>query len=123
MAPQTWTALSQSGVTEESEVTLSFTFAAPSEAGADALVAYLRLETNYDVDPDHGLVVPGPGGKTAWSVVGRTHSMTLTAEALSAWVEWMVAAGAEYGECRFEGWGAEVVPRRPAVNDPGAQSG
>ncbi len=104
MTPQTWSVLVEHGVDSDTELRLDFTFDAPTEAAAEALVAFLRLETDYEVDVDFERI----GDARTWSVVGVTHPTSLTQQILEDWVRWMVAAGAEYGGCRFDGWGASV---------------
>lgn len=108
MTPQTWAALRGHGIDEGAPIVLDFTFDAPCEEAADELVAFLRLETDYEVDADHGPI--DSTGATRWSVVGSSHPTAVSESILTAWVEWMVAAGAEYGACRFDGWGASQGP-------------
>lgn len=102
MVPQTWAVLGEHGIDADSEIQLDFFFDAPSEAAAVELIAFLRLETDYDVDVDF----TGQGETRAWQVVGSTHPTTLSKEILQDWVRWMIAAGAQYGACQFDGWGA-----------------
>lgn len=105
MAPQTWAVLVEHGVDSDVELELDFSFAAPDERAAEELVAYLRLETDYDVDVDFERV----GGEVRdWAVVGSTHPTTFTEQIVVDWVRWMISVGAEYGGCQFEGWGAGV---------------
>ena len=106
MTPQTWAALQSHGIEEHSLLVLDFAFHAPTEQAADQLVAYLRLETDYEVDADHGPIENED--VVRWSVVGTTHPTAVSGQILTAWVEWMVAVGAQYGACRFDGWGAHA---------------
>lgn len=106
MVPQTWSALQAHGVTKATELQLDFTFIAPGEVAADALVAFLRLETDYEVDADFD--GRGAPETRAWSVVGSTHPTAVSQQILQDWVRWMVAAGVQYGGCRFDGFGASV---------------
>lgn len=107
MAPQTWSVLTEHGIDSDTPLRLDFAFHAPDEASAEALVAFLRLETDYDVDTDFDKT--GPPELRTWTVVGVTHPATFTRPVLEDWVRWMVAAGVEYGACRFDGWGASVA--------------
>jgi hypothetical protein len=96
MNEQTWAALQGLGLTAESEVRLDFFYEAPSRGAADELAAFLRQETDYDVSA------------TDESVAGRTQPTTVDLAKLNQWVEWMLAAGAEKGRCKFDGWGTQV---------------
>lgn len=106
MNPRTWAALQEHGVDEATELRLDFFYAAPDEAAAASLAAFLRDETDYDVTVD--AVKKGMLSRKQWSVGGSTQPTRLSAEILDQWVEWMVAAGAQAGECVFDGWGAQV---------------
>jgi hypothetical protein len=105
MTPQTWAALQAHGVTEETELRLDFQFVAPREHAADELIAYLRLETDYDIELDW---TEDDGEERRWLVVGATHPAALSQTIIEDWVRWMVSAGAHYGQCRFDGWGASA---------------
>ena len=96
MNTQTWAVLRERGVTEASELHLDFAYDAPSLAAAEQLAAFLRAETDYDVNADAG------------SVTGTTRSTTLSQTILDEWVEWMVLAGYENGRCKFDGWGTAL---------------
>lgn len=96
MNRETWKALVQNGVTEDTELRLDFFYDAPGGANAAALVQFLRQETDYDVEARSG------------RVVGSTRSTTVSPEILDEWVSWMVAAGHGYVRCRFDGWGAAI---------------
>jgi regulator of RNase E activity RraB len=87
---------------DEDELRLGFIYLAPGEAEGGSLVAFLRAETDYEVE----LHEQGTGGSsgTTWLVVGATQPAYLTLEILDEWVEWMVAAGASAGPCAFDGW-------------------
>ena len=63
---------------------------------AERLATFLRDQTDYDVRA------------TSDSVSGTTQPTTVDLDVLNQWVGWMVAAGAEYGGCEFDGWGAEA---------------
>ncbi|MDO9352954.1 MAG: ribonuclease E inhibitor RraB [Solirubrobacteraceae bacterium] len=104
MTPQTWAVLQEHGVDSDTELKLDFFYDAPTEERATELVAFLRLETDYEVDVDFAQSAE----RRTWSVVGTTHPTAVTKEILQEWVRWMIAAGAEYGECRFDGWGASL---------------
>jgi hypothetical protein len=104
--PQTWEVLLDNGVGEGTELQLDFFYLAPSQGQAETLVRFLRDETDYDVE-----AVPNKKGrfsKTTWTVSGNTQPTTVSLPILNEWVSWMVAAGADHGQCQFDGWGAEI---------------
>jgi len=107
MNRQTWQALQEHGVTEESTLRLDFFYVAPGEQQANALATFLREETDYDV------TVSSSGGgflkKKAWAVNGSTRETAISLAILDDWVRWMVAAGEANGGCEFDGWGAAVT--------------
>lgn len=87
---------------DEVALRLTFVYLAPGEQEAERLAAYLRSETDYDVD-----VRPrgtGNGEALQWLVGGVTQPTDITLEILDAWVQWMIAAGAAEGPCAFDGW-------------------
>ena len=93
MNRETWRQLIARGVTEDTELVLDFVYLADGGSDADALVAFLRSETDYDLrSSDAG-------------VEGSTRATTVTLAVLDEWVEWMTLAGWENGRCRFDGWG------------------
>lgn len=96
MNEQTWVALQSHGVTPASELRLDFVYDAPSRSAADELVAFLHEQRDYEVSAKEN------------SVAGSTQPTTLDLAKLNQWVEWMVAAGAAKGRCKFDGWGAQV---------------
>lgn len=103
---QTWEALREHGVDEDSVLTLEFFYAAPSEESGRELKGFLADESGYQTE-----VVSHKDGifsKRRWMVVGSTRQPQLSLELLDEWVTWMVLAGAEHGECDFDGWGAQV---------------
>ena len=106
MNPRTWAALQEHGVDETTLVTLDFFYDAPTEEAARALADFILDET------DHTATVSGTKNrltrKTRWSVSGSTEPTAISLEILNEWVDWMVAAGADYGGCKFDGWGAQV---------------
>src|SRR4051812_22965574 len=106
MNRQTWQALQDHGVTEDSKLRLDFFYVAPGEEEANALAQFIREETDYDVR------VSSSGGgflkKKAWAVNGTTQDTEVSLDILDDWVRWMVAAGEAHGGCDFDGWGAEV---------------
>ena len=106
MNRQSWQALQEHGVTDESELRLDFFYVAPGEKQADALCAFLRAETDYDVRV--GSSAGGLLKRKSWTVNGTTQKTPVSLDILDAWVEWMVAAGVEHGGCEFDGWGAET---------------
>lgn len=42
-------------------------------------------------------------------MVGQSQPTELSLDILEDWTVWMVAAGAKYGACRFDGYGALVA--------------
>jgi hypothetical protein len=106
--PVTWAALQEHGVTEASSLALDFFYEAPGEDEAQALVAFLQAGTDYDVKAD-STKTGKFFSKLEWAVNGTTQAQALTLLTLNEWVEWMVLAGAENGECKFDGWGAQVT--------------
>jgi hypothetical protein len=106
MNRQSWRALQENGVTDETELRLDFFYVAPGEQEANALASYLQAETDYDVSV--GSSAGGLLRKKSWTVNGATQKTQVSLDILDAWVEWMVAAGIENGQCEFDGWGAEV---------------
>ena len=92
MNSETWTTLLRHGVTEATELRLEFTYDAPDAHAAEILVSFLRQETDYDVKSEGDVVN------------GTTQRTTISPEILDEWVSWMVAAGHEYGYCKFDGW-------------------
>jgi hypothetical protein len=105
MNRQTWQALQEHGVTEQSKLRLDFYYFASSEQEARELADFLQRETDYDV------AISSSGGgflkKKTWLLKGTTQETEVSLAILDQWVEWMVAAGEEHG-CDFDGWGAEV---------------
>jgi len=94
---QMWAALQQHGVNEETEVTLEFYYQAASRQDAEQLARFLRQATVNDVVlEDH-------------AVSGTTQPIPIDAPFLDQWVEWMVYAGAEHGNCLFNGWRTSAV--------------
>ncbi|HVM56478.1 MAG TPA: ribonuclease E inhibitor RraB [Gaiellaceae bacterium] len=107
MNRQTWQALQQHGVTEQSKLRLDFFYIASSEQQANALASFLRDETDYDV----GVSSSGGGllKKKTWAVNGSTQETAISLDILDDWVRWMFAAGEANGGCEFDGWGAAVA--------------
>jgi len=105
--PAIWRKLEEDyGVTEETELRLAFIYLAPGEEEAERLAAFLREETDYDVE-----VRERPMGffeKTETLVLGATQPTAVSLSTINAWVEWMVAAGAAEGPCAFDGWTTEL---------------
>jgi hypothetical protein len=101
---QIWAELERYGIAEDSELRLGFVYVAPGEEEARALAAFLRRETDYEID-----VRPREGSDDEWVVIGTTQETPVTRERLDDWVEWMIAAGAAEGPCAFDGWAAQLV--------------
>lgn len=102
MNQQSWAALQEHGVTEQTELKLDFFYVAPGESEAEGLRVFIEDETDYEVRVD------SQGGfmkKKQWLVVGSTQPTKISQEILDEWVGWMVAAGFEHGGCEFDGWG------------------
>jgi len=102
-----WKQLRDLGVDDETQLCLGFIYLSPGEQEAQALEAFLKRETDYDVDTRRRrkswLEEP------EWLVGGATQPAALTLETIDAWTQWMIAAGAAEGPCAFDGWTAEVV--------------
>ena len=105
MNVQTWSALLQHGVTEQTELRLDFAYEAPTRAAADKLIALLRHETDYDLSEPRS---SGSFFSRQFTVSGTTQQAKITLDTLNQWVDWMVAAGQQSGGCTFDGWGAQV---------------
>jgi hypothetical protein len=103
-----WAGLQERGVAEDTDLRLGFIYVAPGEPEAQALVDFLREETDYDVDA-RARRDDGPADEDAWFVIGTTQPTPVTLELLDDWVEWMIAAGAVEGPCAFDGWAAQRV--------------
>jgi len=106
-----WAQLRERGVEDDSELRLGFIYVAAGEAEAQQLVAFLRDETDYELNARSR---PGeePDGQPAWTdwiVIGTTQPTALSLELLDDWCEWMIAAGAAEGPCAFDGWAAQLV--------------
>ncbi len=108
--PEAWARFVDQGL-DEDELRLGFIYLAPSEEAACELAAFLRAETDYDVEVHDQRI--GKVKKPTWLVVGATQPTLLTLELLDGWVEWMVAAGAAQGPCAFDGWAAQ--PQGPLL--------
>src|SRR5450631_1809124 len=99
MNQQTWAALQEHGMTEESTLRLDFSYNAPNRGAADKLCALLREQTDYEVEVESS----GSFLRRRWRVEGRTQKAALSPAILDQWVTWMVTAGKE-GSCDFDGW-------------------
>jgi hypothetical protein len=111
-----WAGLQERGVAADTMLRLGFIYVAPGEPEAQALVDFLREETDYDVnvraDRDDGADADAetdPDDADAWFVIGMTQPTPVTLDLLDDWVEWMIAAGAAEGPCAFDGWAAQLV--------------
>ena len=100
-----WAELQGQGVDEQTPLRLGFIYASPGLAEARDLVAFLRAETDYDVE----VRARQEDGEEAWFVIGTTQPTAVTPARLDDWVEWMIAAGAAEGPCAFDGWAAQLV--------------
>ena len=99
--PEAWARCVDDDI-DEDELRLGFIYLAPGEAEGDSLVAFLRAETDYEVELHQQQT--GLHAERTWLVVGATQPTYLTLEIIDEWVEWMVAAGASAGPCAFDGW-------------------
>ena len=106
MTIETWNALQDRGVHEQSVLRLEFFFEAPDGAAAERLATFLARETDYELSttPDEAEAQAGLG----WLVAGRTRPTRVSLEILDQWVSWMVGAGVEQGGCVFDGWGTSI---------------
>jgi hypothetical protein len=103
MNRQTWAVLQQHGVTEQSQLRLDFSYNAPSKDAAEALVALLKDQTDYEVRVESS----GSFLRRKWRVEGTTQKTAVSPQILDQWVDWMVTAGKER-VCDFDGWGTPV---------------
>ena len=104
--PAVWKNLERLGVTDQTELRLAFIYLAPGKDEAERLIAFLREETDYEVQ-----LRERPMGffeKPKLLVLGATQPTPVSLETINAWVEWMVAAGAAEGPCAFDGWTSEL---------------
>jgi hypothetical protein len=92
---RTWEALGRLGVSEGTELSLSFVYETGGARADRELAAFLR-SAGYEiaVEPD--------------GVTGRTEPMALSLAAIDAWVKRMLHAGYEHGGALFAGWTATV---------------
>jgi hypothetical protein len=102
-----WKQLRDLGVGEDTQLRLGFIYLAPGEDEAQRLAAFLKLQTDYDVQTRRRR--KGWLEEPEWLVGGATQPAALTLETIDAWTEWMIAAGAAQGPCAFDGWTPEVV--------------
>jgi hypothetical protein len=105
MNVQSWRVLQEDGVDAASMLTLEFFYIPSGQAEAEQLAAFLRADTDYEVD-----VVSQRRGTfgNGFSVMGKTQPTGVSLEILNDWVRWMVTAGVEKGPCEFDGWGAQA---------------
>ena len=103
MNKETWAALQQHGLTDQSKVRLDFTYLAPSRDAANALEQFLRDDSDYDLSVQS----QGSFFRKTWTVTGTTQETAVFPEVLDQWVTWMVAAGRQH-QCKFDGWGTSV---------------
>jgi hypothetical protein len=103
MNRQTWIALQEHGATEQTELRLDFSYNASNRESADALCAFLRDETDYEIRIESG----GSLLRRKWRVEGTTQATKVSPAILDEWVTWMVIAGKEKA-CDFDGWGTSV---------------
>jgi hypothetical protein len=104
-----WATLQEHGADADRELRLGFLYVAPGEPEAQALVAFLGEETDYDLRAQSRPGGGAPDAEAEWVVIGTTQPTAVTLELLDDWVEWMITAGAAAGPCAFDGWAAQVV--------------
>ncbi len=78
MNKQTLAALREHGVDEKTPLRLDFSYEAPSQRAGEELAAFLRDETDYEVE-----TVSTKGGllkKRAWTVQGTTQETAVTSK-------------------------------------------
>ena len=102
-----WRQLRDLGVDDETQLRLGFIYLSPGEVQAQALEAFLKRETDYDVETRRRR--KGWLEEPEWLVGGATQPAALTLETIDAWTQWMIAAGAAEGPCAFDGWAAQLV--------------
>ncbi|MDQ3676691.1 MAG: ribonuclease E inhibitor RraB [Actinomycetota bacterium] len=105
--PEMLAGLRRQGIDDDAPVRLEFFYLAPGEAEARDLVAFLRQQTDYQVQAFERRA--GIDESIPWLVVGMTQPTPVSLDLVNAWTEWMVAAGAEQGPCAFDGWGAQAA--------------
>jgi hypothetical protein len=103
--PKSWAALQERGVDETTPVQLDFEFTADDEASTRALMRFLREHTDYEFQ---GGARNQEDGSQRWMVLGETSPMTLSLDALNAWVTRMTEYGRNGGPAVFDGWGARI---------------
>jgi hypothetical protein len=103
MNRQTWAALQEHGVSEQTQLRLDFSYNAPSRQAAEAMVALIEDQTDYDVRVESSRSFL----RRKWRVEGTTQKTAVSPEILDQWVTWMVTAGKER-VCDFDGWGTAV---------------
>jgi hypothetical protein len=103
MNQQTWVALQGHGASEQTELRLEFSYNASNRESADALCAFLRDETDYEIRVESS----GSLLRREWRVEGTTLAKRVSPASLDEWVTWMVIAGKEKA-CDFDGWGTSV---------------
>jgi hypothetical protein len=74
MNRQTWALLQKHGVTEDRQLRLDFSFAAPGRESAAKLSALLQKQTNYEVQVES----TGSFLRRKWRVEGRTRKTAVS---------------------------------------------
>ena len=103
--PEIWARFMEQEI-DDIPMRLGFIYMAPGMLEAEHLTAFLREQTDYEVEvrSQHS-----DGSEEAqWLVVGGTQPTELSLELLDDWVEWMIAVGATEGPCVFDGWAAQL---------------
>ncbi|CAN5268188.1 hypothetical protein BH20ACT16_BH20ACT16_13730 [soil metagenome] len=92
----------------DKKLRLGFIYLATGAPEAQALVDFMRVETDYEVAA-RPRPRDGSDDEQSWLVIGTTQPTPVTLDMLDEWVEWMIAAGAAEGPCAFDGWAAQLV--------------
>lgn len=105
MNPTTFGRLTELGLTPETLVRLDFAYECPNEPAAQALLQFLRADTDYDFTVTRESDV---------ELRGTTQPTAITLDILNQWVFWMCRAGVEHGDCIFDGWGTSTPTPKDA---------
>ena len=103
MSQSTLEAMRHSGLRQDQEVQLDFSFYAPNEKAARSLEAYLKQNDclSVSVKRDGRLL------SRKYVVEGKTHPTLVNTEVLSQWLPWIIVQGITC-DCEFDGFGAEI---------------
>jgi hypothetical protein len=96
MLPGTWHAFLANGVKPGTQLTLEYTYRAPTKHTAEALLRSLG-------NPPSRITQSGK----IWTLQAQTAPLAVSHDTLRAWVELMVDAGCAH-QCEFDGFGAQM---------------